>query len=150
MVMDDIDKQILNLIQNDFPLEAEPFKRIGREMGISEDEALSRVKELKERGIIRRIGALFDSAKFGFSSTLCAARVPEGRIEQFVSIVNSYPGVTHNYHRDHEYNIWFTLIAPTAEAIDRALGEISERTGIDDILNMPARRKFKVKATFDL
>jgi DNA-binding Lrp family transcriptional regulator len=148
--MDAIDKKILNIIQTRFPLEPEPYKVVGEQIGLSEDEVLARVKILKKKGIIRRIGAVFDLGKLGFASTLCAAKVPEEKIKEFVETVNSYPGVTHNYRRNHEYNIWFTFIAPTMDDIEKALKEISDKTGITDILNMPARRKFKIDASFKL
>ena len=148
--MDETDKKILNIIQTDFPVEVEPFKILGKKIGISEAEALKRVKKLKDNGIIRRIGAIFDIGKLGFVSTLCAARVPENKIRQFVDVVNSYPGVTHNYRRKHEYNIWFTFIAPSGDEIKRSLKEISDRTGITDILDLPAKKKFKIDASFEL
>jgi DNA-binding Lrp family transcriptional regulator len=148
--MDPIDKKILNIIQSRFPLEPEPYKVVGEQIGLSEDEVLARVKILKKKGIIRRIGAVFDLGKLGFASTLCAAKVPEEKIKEFVETVNSYPGVTHNYRRNHEYNIWFTFIAPTMDDIEKALKEISDKTGITDILNMPAKRKFKIDASFKL
>lgn len=148
--MDDIDKKILNIIQTRFPIEPEPYKVVGEQIGLSEDEVLARVKRLKEKGIIRRIGAVFDLGKLGFASTLCAARVPEDKIRKFVDAVNSYPGVTHNYRRNHEYNVWFTFIAPTMDDIEKALREISDKTGITEILNMPAKRKFKIDASFEL
>ena len=148
--MDKTDRKILNIIQTEFPVEEEPFKVLGEAIGISEDEVLDRVKKLKERGIIRRIGAVLDTKRMGFASTLCAARVPEERVKEFVDVVNSYSGVTHNYRRFHMYNIWFTFIAQSEEDIDRSLNEISEKTGIDGILNMPVRRKFKIDASLDL
>ncbi len=147
--MDDVDKKILNIIQAGFPVEAEPFKVLGEQVGISEDDVLERIKKLKETGIIRRIGAVFDTRRLGFVSTLCAARVPEEKLKEFVEIVNSYPGVTHNYRRSHEYNVWFTCIASTEEKIRKTLMEISEKTDITDMLNMPAKRKFKINVSFD-
>jgi len=148
--MDTIDKKILNIIQTQFPVEPEPYKVVGEQIGLSEDEVFARVKKLKEKGIIRRIGAVFDLEKLGFASTLCTAKVPEDKIKEFVDAVNSYPGVTHNYRRNHEYNIWFTFIAPTMDDIEKALREISDKTGITDILNMPAKQKFKIDASFKL
>jgi len=148
--MDKTDRKILNIIQTGFPLEKEPFKFLGELVGISEDEALLRVQKLKEKGIIRRIGAVFDTKKMGFASTLCAAIVPEDKVEAFVDAVNAYSGVTHNYRRSHDYNIWFTFIAPSEEDLEKSLNEIREKTGIDDILNMPVTRKFKIDASFDL
>lgn len=149
-MIDAVDKKILNLIQEDFPVTKEPFRRIGEEAGIGEDEALERIVKLKEAGIIRRLGAVFDPKGLGYVSTLCAARVPEEKVEYFVETVNAFGGVTHNYRRDHEYNIWFTVIAPSREEIDTFLDEVREKTDIPDILDMPATRVFKINAAFRL
>lgn len=146
--MDPIDKKILDTIQTGFPVDVEPFKVLGEQIGIGEDEVLERIRKLKETGIIRRIGAIFDTRKLGFASTLCAARVSEEKLKEFVEIVNSCPGVTHNYRRNHEYNVWFTLIASTEEELKKTLTEISEKTGIADMLDMPVKRKFKIDASF--
>ncbi|MDI6776900.1 MAG: AsnC family transcriptional regulator [Syntrophales bacterium] len=148
--MDDIDKKILNIIQTDFPVGAEPFKVIASLAGISEEESLERIKRLKDDGIIRRIGAVFNARKIGFVSTLCAAKVPEEKIKAFVETVNAYPGVTHNYRRNHEYNVWFTVIAPSEEELKRFLAEITERTGVIEVLSMRASRIFKINASFEL
>ena len=148
--MDDIDRKILNLIQREFPICAEPFRAIGGKLGLGEEEVLERIRRLKADGVIRRIGAVFDPKKLGFVSTLCAARVPEDRIRDFVDVVNSYTGVTHNYRRNHDYNIWFTFIADGPEALERALEEIKAKTGVSDIISMPAKRTFKINATFEL
>jgi DNA-binding Lrp family transcriptional regulator len=148
--MDEIDRKILNLLQTDFPVTEEPFKVVGERIGIGENEVLQRVQDLKDRGIIRRIGAVFDLRKLGYVSTLCAARVPEDRMAAFVETVNAYPGVTHHYRRSHEYNVWFTFIAPSEEDLARALGEIKEKTGIDDVLTMKSVKTFKINATFEV
>ena len=148
--MDDIDRRLLNLIQEDFPLTGEPFAEVGRRLGIGGAEVLERIGRLKEEGIIRRIGAVFDLRQLGFASTLCAARVPEEKIREFVKVVNACPGVTHNYRRDDEYNIWFTLIAPGEEELAETLAGIKEKTGIDDILSLRASRTFKINARFEM
>ena len=148
--MDGIDKKILNIIQKDFPLVAEPFNAVAEKVGISEDEVLERISRLKQEGIIRRIGAVFDSKKMGFVSTLCAARVPEEKLKDFVEVVNSYAGVTHNYRRNHEYNVWFTFIAPDKETLKKSLAKICNRTGIEEIISMAASRTFKIDASFEL
>ncbi len=146
--MDGIDRRILDIIQTQFPLSPTPFKEVGERLGIGEEEVIERIKALKEKGIIRRIGATFEPRKLGFTSTLCAASVPEERIEEFVAVVNSYPGVTHNYERDHDYNIWFTLIGRSKEEIERSIAEIEERTGIRGIKNLPTIRRFKINVSF--
>ena len=148
--MDRLDRAIINEIQSDFPISSRPFLELANRLGSTEEDVLSRIRLLKERGIIRRIGGNFQSRKLNFTSTLCAARVPEEKLEYFVETVNRYSGVTHNYLRDHEYNVWFTFIAPDMKSIDLALKEISEATGVADILNLPAVRMFKIKVDFEV
>src|SRR3989338_6359469 len=115
--MDAIDKKILNIIQTKFPIVQKPYEAIGNEVGISETEVITLLGNLKKEGIIRRIGATFDPRKLGFVSSLCAAKVPPEKIKEFVDVVNSYSGVTHNYERDNDYNIWFTFIDESMEEI---------------------------------
>ena len=146
--MDDQDRQLLNRLQSHFPLTANPFQTLGAELGLTEPEVLSRISRLKETGIIRRIGASFDSRALGYASTLAAMQVPEPRLSEVVAVVNSFPGVTHNYRRNHDYNLWFTLIAAGAPEIEGILREIQERTGGLPLLNLPAQRVFKIKAEF--
>lgn len=148
--LDETDKLILNRIQSNFPVDSRPFRAIGKDLNLSESEVIERVARLKEDGIIRRIGGNFVPDKVGYVSTLCAARVPEDRVAEFAGIVNHYSGVTHNYQRDDDFNVWFTFIAPSMAKIEENLAEISARTGINDILNLPATRVFKIKAHFEL
>ncbi|HTZ39293.1 MAG TPA: AsnC family transcriptional regulator [Syntrophales bacterium] len=148
--MDKTDRKILNILQTRFPLVPEPFDAVGAELGISGEEVIERVKRLKEKGIIRRIGAVFESRSLGYTSTLCAARVPEEKIRTFADVVNSYPGVTHNYRRNNEYNVWFTFIAPDRKALEQALDEIQKKTGVKDILSLQAVKTYKINATFEL
>lgn len=148
--MDDTDKAILNRIQSDFPLTSRPYATIGKAFDLTEKEVLERVARLKSEGIIRRIGGNFVPDKLGFVSTLCAAKVPEEQVAAFSAVVNAYPGVTHNYQRDNHFNIWFTFIASSMDEIKSNLAEISKKTGITQILNLPATRVFKIRAHFDL
>lgn len=147
--MDPMDKQILDIIQSGFPLTPRPYEAVGKQIGLTETETLARVRSLKERGIIRRLGASFQSKALGWRSTLCAAKVPEDKLDQFVSAVNKHPGVTHNYIRQHEYNVWFTYIGPSWDAVCAALDSITEETGVP-ILNMPAKKMFKIKVEFKM
>ena len=148
--IDNIDRAILNRIQSDFPVTQRPFLSIAQNLGLSEEKVINRLKRLKKIGIIRRIGGNFAPEKLGFVSTLCAAKVPEDKIDAFAKAVNQYPGVTHNYLRDNPYNIWFTFIAQTMSEIKENLEKISRKTGVTDILNLPATKMYKIKAHFDL
>lgn len=150
-IIDDTDKRVLNRIQSDFPIVDRPYLVIAEELDLEEHEVIRRVINMKDSGIIRRIGGNFGPEKLGYCSTLCAAHVPEDRIEEFARIVNSYPGVTHNYLRKHPlYNVWFTFIEPTMEIIESNINEISKATGVTQILNLPATMVFKIKAHFNL
>ena len=147
--MDNTDKRLLDIIQTDFPLAPRPYAVLGERLGTSEQETFDRVRELKKRNIIRRLGANFQSAKLGFCSTLCAAKVTPENMDAFVAEVNAQPGVTHNYLRKHEYNIWFTCIGPSWDAVCAILDGITQRTGIP-ILNLPATKLYKIRVDFQM
>ncbi len=148
--LDDIDKAIVNRIQSEFPITSRPYLAVADELDLTEQEVLDRVARLKKAGIIRRIGGNFVPGKLGFVSTLCAARVPADKVENFAEIVNRYPGVTHNYQRDNEYNVWFTFISSSMDEIEANLKNIAEETGVSDILNLPATKVFKINAQFEV
>jgi DNA-binding Lrp family transcriptional regulator len=147
IALDGTDRRLLDIIQTDFPLCPRPYAELGRRLGIAEEEALDRVRALRKKQVIRRLGANFQSSGLGFVSTLCAAKVPEERLENFIAAVNAEPGVTHNYLREHSYNVWFTLISPSREEAQTALDGITERTGVP-ILNLPATRIYKIRVDF--
>ena len=146
-VLDDVDRRLLDIIQTDFPLSPRPYAVLGERTGIAEEEALRRVNALRAARIIRRMGANFQSARLGWVSTLCAAKVPEDRLEAFTAVVNACPGVTHNYLRAHAYNVWFTLISPSREQEAATLEAVERETGIA-VLNLPATRLFKIRVDF--
>lgn len=146
--MDELDKKILRAVQSKLPIAEKPWAALGQELGISEEEVIARLTDLKKRGIIRRIGGNFDSTSLGWAATLCAAKVPEDKFERFVQAVNAYSGVTHNYRREHEFNVWFTFIAENMEKIEQNLADLAEETGVADICSMPSIRKYKIKVDF--
>lgn len=150
MKLDYTDRKLLNLIQTDFPLVPEPYWEIGEVLGIGEDEVIGRIRLLLENGVIRRLGGIFDSRKLGYTGTLCAMRVAEDRIDEVATVVNSFPGVTHNYIREHSFNMWFTVLAQSKEKLDEILDKIKENTGIEEIITLPAENIFKIRVKFDL
>ena len=147
--MDNIDKQLLNALQSSFPLALRPYRVIGEQLGVSEEEALRRVRALAGSGIIRKIGPSFDTRKLGHTSTLVAAKVPEERLEEVASVVSSFPEVTHNYGRDFEYNLWFTLVSESPAQIKATLEKIKFLTGVPDMHSLPAERVFKIRVEFE-
>ncbi len=150
MKLDHNDKAILNRIQSNFPIDSRPYRVIARELDLEESEVLQRVTRMKSSGIIRRIGGNFVPHKVGFVSTLCAAKVPANKIDAFTKAVNRYTGVTHNYQRDNQFNIWFTFIAPSRKQIQQNLESISRETGVETILNLPATKVYKIRAEFNV
>jgi DNA-binding Lrp family transcriptional regulator len=148
--MIDIEKQLLNIIQSDFPITSKPYENFADQLGLSEGEVINLIEGLKKRQIIRRVGAIFDLEKLGYKSTLCAMKVPSERLDEVAETVNSYSGVTHNYGREHEFNLWFTLIAENEEKIIEIIEEIKAKTGVQKILSLPAINLFKINVDFKL
>lgn len=148
--MDSMDKRLISEIQANFPLDPRPFRVLGQRFGLSEAEVLERIHRMKKDGLIHRIGAVFDSNKLGYVSTLVAAKVPPEKLDQIVTIINRYPGVTHNYLRDHQFNLWFTLIAPSQAAIQQIIDTIRRKADIETIYSLPAQRTFKIQVNFNV
>jgi siroheme decarboxylase len=150
MMFTPLDKSILNIIQTRFPVAKRPFAVIAQIIGSEEKTVLTRIKWMKEKGLIRRIGPFFDSKKLGYCGTLVAVDVDPIYMQQVAEAINSYPGVTHNYEREGPFNLWFTLLSPNQEAQDRILHEIQILTGIQRMVNLPATNKIKVNVEFNL
>jgi DNA-binding Lrp family transcriptional regulator len=147
--MDAIDRALLNAIQNSFPIAVHPYQVLGLAVGTTEEEAFQRIQRLRQEGIIRRLGGVFDSRRLGYYSTLCTAKVPEEKIPSLAKLLEEIPGVTHNYIRNHEYNVWFTLIARSKEVAESILQTIRDVLGVLEIYSLPATRLFKINVNFD-
>jgi siroheme decarboxylase len=147
--MDTVDRKILNLIQEAFPLTPRPFAEIGKETGITEKEALERVQRLKEDGYIRRIGPVLEPKKLVYTSTLCGVHVKEEILLEAVKEINRHKGVTHNYERDGKLNLWFTITAKSTEEIDTFISGLEEKFSLK-IYRFPKKRVFKIKTFFPL
>lgn len=150
MRLDSLDRQLLNLIQSSFPITPEPYRELAETLGTSEEEVLARLERLIACGVIRRLGPVFDSRMLGYCGTLAALKVPLERIPEVAAVVNSFPGVTHNYLREGDYNMWFTLLEENPDRLEAILEEIKKRTGITEVLNLPSERVFKIRVNFDL
>lgn len=141
-------ERLIIRLQSGLPPVSRPFKALGEELGATQGSVLRAMRWLSGKGIVRRLGATFDSQSLGYASTLCAVRVPPERLEEVAAVINAYPGVTHNYLREHDYNLWFTLIARSAERLSSLIQEIGQRAGIQDIISLPAVKIFKIDVTF--
>jgi siroheme decarboxylase len=146
--LDEIDRRLLNVIQTDFPINARPYDVLGQRLGITGDEALKRVQALSDAGMIRRIGPSFDTRRLGHVSTLVAVKAPPERLKEVAAVVSSFPEVTHNYGRDFDYNLWFTLVCERPDQIDAIIDRMRSKTGISDMRALPSVRTFKIKVDF--
>ena len=145
-----LQRKLLNDVQRAFPVCSRPYAELGARAGCAEQEAYDAIQSLRQRGLIRRIGGIFDSVELGYASALVAMKVPPERLEQVARIVSEYEGVTHNYERDGDYNVWFTVGEKTRGRLERVLADIENRTGIKDVLRLPATRKFKVRVVLPI
>ncbi|MCK8816102.1 AsnC family transcriptional regulator [Natroniella sulfidigena] len=148
--LDELDKKLLTLAQREFPITARPYQKLGEKLGLSAQEVIERIKSLKEAGYVRRLGGIFSSKKLGYISTLAAAKVTEERFYQVADKINQYLGVTHNYRRNHDFNLWFTLIAPTQKSLEEQLAEIEEIEGLEVLRRLPAKRFYKLGVKLNL
>lgn len=150
ILLDTIDRRLLNLLQGGFPLVPEPFRALGEELGMAEGEVLDRVRRLKEKGVIRNLGAIFDGPSLGYQSALVALKVAPERLDQGAAAVSRHRGVSHNYSRNHPYNLWFTLILPPGQDLRAEADLLGRAAGAEDLLFLPSLKVFKIKATFDM
>lgn len=144
------DKSLLNLLQGSLPVCKRPFQKMGEELGTDEATVLSRLRFLKEEGYLRRIGTFFNSDNLGYAGTLVALRVQPRQMSSVAEAVNRFPGATHNYEREGEYNLWFTLLTPKKEVEDDILGQVRRLPGVDGLINLRANRKYKINVQFKL
>ncbi|MDK1023723.1 MAG: AsnC family transcriptional regulator [Gammaproteobacteria bacterium] len=147
-MLDEIDRQLLQSYQRDFPLVHDPFGEIGRCLGIEEDEVITRYQRLKDDGYISRIGPLLNHTKVGVS-TLAAISVPAAMIDSTAGMINSYEEVNHNYLREHHYNFWFVVAAKDNERVDAVIQEIERKSGTDALV-LPMVKSFYIDLGFKL
>lgn len=148
--MDETNQILLNACQDKFPIAVKPYEILGKYANITEKDAFIRMQGLRNEGVIRRLGGVFDSRRLGYFSTLCAAKVPEEKIPNLAKLLLDIPGVTHNYIRDHEYNVWFTLIARSRNVAEQILQTIRNISGISEVHSLPAIRLFKINVNFEI
>ena len=142
--MEALDRKILEIIQDGFPLEERPYAALGRRLGVSEEDAFEHVENLRKSGVIRRLGGVYDSRRLGYISRLCAGVVPEGMLDGFAAAANKIPSITHNYIRSHAYNVWFTVIARSEAEIQETVRSLEAETALHDAHVLSASKMFKI------
>ncbi len=140
----------MNILQSEFPLSREPFIEIGRRCEIDEPEVLRRIKVLKRKNVVRQIGAIFDTRRLGYSSTLVAMRFEDAKLDRGAQILNAHPGISHNYARNGEFNLWFTLALPPGKDLNSEVEKLIRLSGADTARILPTIRFFKIGVNFDM
>ena len=148
--MDKLDTEILNEIQWKFPLISNPFDEMAKKFGISSNEVKDRLIQLKRKGVLRQLSAIFDTRKLGYTSSLVAMEIEPDKLEYVAHQINKHPGVSHNYERDHEFNLWFTLAVPPGSDLEKELGKFSKLDGIKKTRMLPTLQLFKIGVKLDM
>ncbi len=143
--------ELLYQMQNAFPMTKKPFEEIAKALGSTEETVIQTVQHLKDEKIIRQTSAIFDTKRLGYKSSLVAFKVAEDQIDQAAEIINAHPGVSHNYLRNHEYNIWFTMaVAPDSKfGLEKTIEILQEQTGAEDAIILPTLKMFKISVKMD-
>jgi DNA-binding Lrp family transcriptional regulator len=137
------DKLLLNSLKEGLPLSSEPFREVAERLGWQEEEVITRLKNLEERGEVRKVGAILNPRKMGYTSTLAAVDIPEERLDEAASIINTYRGVTHNYLRETSPNVWFTMTETDETALETKLTELEEKLN-SRIIRLPSTKTYKI------
>jgi len=148
--MDKLDTEILNEIQWTFPLVAKPFDEIAKKFEISPDEVKEKLVQLKRKGVLRQLSAIFDTRKLGYTSSLVAMEIEPDKQEQIAHQINKHPGVSHNYEREHEFNLWFTLAVPPGSDLKKEVEKFSKLDGIKKTRMLPTLQLFKIGVKLDM
>jgi DNA-binding Lrp family transcriptional regulator len=150
--LDDADKQLMNLLQSSFPLDPEPFASVARAADMPLAEVKSRTQRLLDERIIREITPIFDTRALGYASMLVAAKVDADNPHRAAGIINSHPGVSHNYLRTHEFNLWFTIATPPDSklGLEGTLEVLQAETGAESIRQLPTLTLFKINMNLEM
>ncbi len=151
MEISDMKDELLFQMQNSFPLTQRPFEALAKTLGSTETEVITMVKQLKEDRIIRQTSAIFDTKRLGYRSSLVAFKIQEGDIDHAAAIINEHPGVSHNYLRNHAYNLWFTIaVAPDSKlGLEQTIGILRQRANAQDAIILPTLKMFKISVKMD-
>lgn len=148
---DDLDKEILDIVQKEIPLVAEPFKALAEKIGTTEEILLERMNNMKGNEI-RQISAIFDTKALGYKSSLVAARIAPERLDEMAKVFNEHPGITHNYKRNHDFNLWFTIAVPPNSrfGLEKTVDILGELTQAESIRMLPTLKLYKIGVQLDV
>lgn len=148
--LDATTRRLLDLMQDHFPLVERPYEALGEQLGISEQEALRLLGQARNTGVIRQICAIYDSRALGYSSALVAMHIQPEHLERAVRVLNAHPGVSHNYLRNHEFNVWFTIAMPPGTDLSEVVQRLHELARAESTRPMPTLHLFKIAVSLDM
>ncbi|HWX52061.1 MAG TPA: AsnC family transcriptional regulator, partial [Solirubrobacteraceae bacterium] len=150
--LDDVDRRLLNLMQGSFPIAARPYRHVAELGGVAEEEVMNRVKRLLEKRIIRQVTPIFDTRALGYSSMLVAAKVDPEHPHRAAQVINEHPGVSHNYLRNHEFNLWFTIATePDSRlGLEGTLEVLAEQAAAESVRQLPTLKLFKIRMDLEM
>jgi len=150
ITIDTLDKEILNEIQWTFPLVSQPYHEIAKKFDVSVEEIKKRLTNLKKTGILRQLSAIFDTRRLGYKSSLVAMKIDPDKLDYVAQQINRHPGVSHNYERNHEFNLWFTLAVPPGLDLKTEVDKFSKLVGIQKIRLLPTIKLFKIGVKLEM
>ena len=146
----DLDRELLNALQWDFPLGARPFAALGSRLGITEPEVRERIAHVKASNVLRQLSAIFDTRALGYDSSLVAAKIDPGRVDEAAAAMSAHPGVSHNYKRNHDFNLWYTIAVPPGESLEAHVGVLHDESGSVVTRRLPTLKLFKIGVKLDM
>lgn len=150
MASTDLDAELLNAIQWSFPLDATPFAVLAERLGTTEEDVIRRLQAAKDAGVLRQLSAIFDTRALGYSSALVAAKIDPERVDDAAAVISEHPGVSHNYKRNHAYNLWYTLAVPPGEDFDAHLDVLHRESGARVTRKLPTLQLYKIGVKLDM
>ena len=150
MSLNQLDKQILNEIQWTFPLVSQPYHAIAKKFLVPVEEIKERLTNLKKKGVLRQLSAIFDTRRLGYKSSLVAMEIEPNKLESVAYQINRHPGVSHNYERNHQFNLWFTLAVPPGSDLKAEIDKVSKIPGIKKIRMLPTIKLFKIGVKLEI
>src|SRR5262249_42061604 len=145
-----LDRELLNAVQWDFPLEPRPFAVLAERLGIDEAEVMARIAKVKELGVLRQLSAIFDTRALGYGSALVAAQIDPDRVDDAAAVISAPPGVSHNYKRNHRYNLWYTIAVPPGESLEDHIEVLHHESGAVVTRKLPTLKLYKIGVKLDM
>src|SRR3982075_2640830 len=148
--LQDADRELLNAVQWDFPLEPRPYAVLAERLGSEEAEVRARVARVKELGVLRQLSAIFDTRALGYGSSLVAAKIDPDRVDEAAAVISAPPGVSHNCKRNHAYNLWYTIAVPPGDSLDDHIEVLHRASGALVTRKLPTLKLYKIGVKLDL